>query len=427
LKIKLFLSGNCIGREKVQKTQKKKFLRLLCFFAAMKPKLTADDSSLHLQSGGFEVLLAAMKAWLFLPLTFGLALAAAAQDTAVTNLWQFRLPDSGGESSPALAPDGTIYEGTFHGWLLALTPDGKLKWKFKAGLEIKSSPAVAADGTICFGSRDRKFYALNSAGKLKWSFTTGAWVDSSPAIAADGTIYFGSWDTNFYALNPGGQLKWSFATGGIVDSSPAIGADGTIYFGSHDRNFYALTPDGKLKWKFATGAEIIASPAIGADGTIYISSTDGNFYALNPDGTKRWRLHTGGYTSSSPVLDANGNLYFAVNTEQFSLAPDGKMRWHYDNANPISTSPAALADDQILVATRWSRSGMLSTAANTLWDLPSGHGFCGSPDVSPAGVIYLTDEHQLFAFQPLTNAAAPVRSSWPLWRADAQRTGRVQK
>ena len=328
-----------------------------------------------------------MKAWLFLPLTFCLVLTAAAQDAAVTNLWQFRLTDSGGESSPALAPDGTIYEGTFHGWLLALTPDGALKWKFKAGLEIKSSPAVAADGTICFGSRDRKFYALNSSGKLKWSFATGAWLDSSPAI----------------------------------------GADGTIYFGSHDRNFYALTPDGKLKWKFATGGEIIASPAIGADGTIYISSTDGNVYALNPDGTKRWRLHTGGYTSSSPVLDANGNLYFAVNTEQFSLSPDGKVRWHYDNANPISTSPAALADDQILVVTRWSRSGMLSTAANTLWDLPSGYGFCGSPDVSPAGVIYVTDEHRIFAFQPLTNAAAPVRSSWPLWRADAQRTGRVQK
>ena len=383
--------------------------------------------ALHLQSVDFEVLLADMKLWT-IPLLAGLlTFSSYAQDTAVTNLWIFTLNDAGTDSSPALSPNGAIYQGTFRGWLLALTVDGKLLWKYKVRNEIKSSPTVAADGTIYFGSRDRNFYALTPAGKLKWKFATGAWVDSSPAIASDGTIYFGSWDTNFYALDSEGKLKWQFATGSIVDSSPAIGADGTIYFGSHDKSFYALAPDGKLKWKFATGAEIIASPTIAADGTIYINSTDGNCYALNPNGTELWRLHTGGYTSSSPVLDEQGNLYFAANTEQYSISPDGKVRWHYGNANPIFNSPAALADAQILVASRWSRSGLLSTTASTLWNLPSGYGFSSSPDVSPAGIIYVTDEHRIFAFQPLKNAAPPAKSSWPLWRADAQHTGRVQK
>ncbi len=57
-----------------------------------------------------------------------------------TNLWQFVVPaDYSAITSQAIAPDGTIYLTTFRGFLLALTPDGHFKWKFKAGLEIESS------------------------------------------------------------------------------------------------------------------------------------------------------------------------------------------------------------------------------------------------------------------------------------------------
>jgi outer membrane protein assembly factor BamB len=382
---------------------------------------------LRLQSGGFEVLLTAMKLWIFLWAAVGLALVSPAQDTNVTTLWTFKLPGGDAESSPALAPDGTIYEGTFHGSLLALTPDGNLKWQFKAGLEIKSSPAVGTDGTVYFGSRDRKFYALTPAGKLKWTFATGAWVDSSPALAADGTICFGSWDNSFYALNPDGQLKWKFAAGGIVDSSPAIGADGTIYFGSHDRNFYALAPDGKLKWKFATGAQITASPALAADGTIYISSTDGNLYALNPDGTERWRLHTGGYTASSPVLDAEGNLYFAVNTEECSVSPDGKVRWRFNSASdPIVISGAAVGGN-ILLSAPWVNASLLTANMKVIWEFQASFTLRNSPNVSPTGAIYFSAGGFLYAIRPMNEIAPPAKSSWPLWRADAQHTGRVQK
>ena len=369
-------------------------------------------------------------------LSGGLALAAAAQEVGMTNRWEFVLPDYGTECSPALAADGTIYEGTFHGWLLAFTPEGKLKWKFKAGREIKSSPAVAADGTIYFGARDRKCYAVTPAGKLKWTFPTGAWVDSSPAIAADGTVYFGSWDATFYALNPDGQLKWKFATGGIVDASPAIGADGTIYFGAHDKNFYALTPDGKRKWQFATGAEITASPAIAADGTIYFSSTDGNCYALNPDGTKRWQQHTGGYTSSSPVLDEQGNLSLAVNQEQYSLDPSGKVRWHFNSQPPaIPVSGAALANGSVILSTPWARGMAVTPDMKMLWDFYTGaYSISGSPNVGPRGDIYVTDGRKLFVIHPLKNVAGqmrlestgPASSSWPLWRGNPQHTGRVE-
>jgi len=354
----------------------------------------------------------------------------ANRSVGVTNLWKLKLPDGGNdESSAALARDGTIYQGTLRGWLFAISPEGKIQWRFKAGREIKSSPAVAADGTIYFGARDWKLYALTPQGKLKWTFATGAWVDSSPAIADDGTIYFGSWDTNFYALSPAGALKWKFPTGAVVVSSPAIGADGTIYFGSHDRNIYALAPDGKLKWQFATGAQIEASPTVGADGTIYCASTDGNFYALRPDGTERWRLHTGSYTGSSAVLDEDGNLYLSISQARASISPDGKLRWQSGSDVPMDVSAAAAANGLVYFDFPWLHIGACEHDGRQCW----GWGFQmdfnlgSSPNVDSRGVIYACDGLTLFALQPLTNAAPPVKSPWPVWRANPQHTGRVQK
>ena len=128
-----------------------------------------------------------------------------------------------------------------------------------------------------------------------------------------------------------------------------------------------------------------------------------------------------------PVLDADGNLYFGVNTEIYSSSPDGKVRWHFNNTHPVSTSPAAVANGQIFIATPWSGSGMATTDAKFLWQFSVGYDFFTSANVSPQGVIYSACQQRLLAFLPLTNSAPPADSSWPLWRANPQHTGRVQK
>jgi outer membrane protein assembly factor BamB len=366
---------------------------------------------------------------LFITLCFFSGLAVQADGTnAFTQLWRAGLPDDGTESSCAIAPDGAIYQGTFHGWLLALAPDGRVKWKFKAGLEIKSSPAVADDGTVYFGSRDRNFYALSPQGKLKWTFPTGAWVDSSPAVAPDGTVYFGSWDNHFYALDTNGKLKWQFATSNVVTTSPALAADGTIYFGSHDKNFYALAPDGRLRWKFPTGAAIDASPAIGADGTVYFSSTDGNFYALRTDGSELWRLRTGGYTASSPVLDEDGNLYLAANRGQIAVSHGGKLIWSHPTEVALDMSWAVAANGMVYVSMPWLAVSAMDRKNPwpPAWYFKMGNNLASAPNVDAAGNIYVCDGNSLFIFTP-TNAAPLVKSSWPMWRANPQHNGRVQK
>ncbi len=261
------------------------------------------------------------------------------------------------DSSPAIGPDGTIYASSDDGILYAVNPDGSLKWT-SPGSGGNISPAVDFDGTIYAGQLD----ALNPDGSLKWTFSsvsgsslavgpdgtiyvggngdiygiidplTDDWVGypggsvySSPAADGSGVLYFGGyapglgypdvaawsgslnlWESpalggnctttpalggsyiyvgcDDYSLHGissfDGSLDWSFATGGPVESSPAIGADGTIYFGSSDKYFYAVNFNGTLKWKFATSGTVDSSPAIGADGTIYFGSGDGNLYAL---------------------------------------------------------------------------------------------------------------------------------------------------
>lgn len=199
-------------------------------------------------------------------------------------------------NSPAIGKDGIIYvgfpEGHYKYKVIAINPDGTVKWETYTSLFLESTPTIADDGTIYIGSfvddgeSGAGLYAISSNGREKWHFITqGKEVMTTPAIGQDGTIYFGASDTYLYAVNSSGIEIWRFATSGPVESSPAIGADGTIYFGvslagKDNPSFHALNPDGTEKWHSTEMDSVASSPAIGADGTIYVGSWTGKLYAI---------------------------------------------------------------------------------------------------------------------------------------------------
>jgi len=158
-----------------------------------------------------------------------------------TEMWHYT---TGKEvlSSPAISPDGSaVYASSWDRYLYAISSGGTLLWTFPLALQYgntSSSPAVAPDGTIYIGSNAGTLHAINPAGVEIWRFETGSDIRSSPAISADGTIYFGCWDGYIYAVNPDGTEKWHFLTDGSIYSSPAIAADGTIVVGSLDGYTY---------------------------------------------------------------------------------------------------------------------------------------------------------------------------------------------
>ncbi|HUB07176.1 MAG TPA: choice-of-anchor D domain-containing protein [Myxococcales bacterium] len=104
-----------------------------------------------------------------------------------------------------------------------------------------STPAVAKDGTVYVGNLDGLYAVDGATGTLKPGFPfKSADVDSAPAIGGDGTVFFGTADGSFYAVNPDGSQRFKVTTGGRVSSSPAIGPDGTVFFVSDDGNLYAI-------------------------------------------------------------------------------------------------------------------------------------------------------------------------------------------
>jgi outer membrane protein assembly factor BamB len=348
--------------------------------------------------------------------------ASGAEWVYMTNSWELHL-GSKSDSSLAIAPDGTIYFGTFDGKLWAVTPKGQKRWIFQARLEIKSSPAIGADGTIYFGSRDRHLYALTPGGRKKWSFPTGAWVDASPAIGLDGTIYCGSCDHVFYALNPDGSSKWQFKTENQIVSSAAVGTNGTIYFGSYDKRLYALRPDGKKIWDYATGGPIISSPALDGDGSVYFSSIDGFLYRIRPGGTLQWRLKTGGITESSPVIGIDGTVYIGVNNGMWAVSAEGKKLWDRTAEKFVESTPLVLDDGSVCFVSRFGHVLDVDGAGTSKWlayVYEYGH---GSSSISSGGTIYVFQGSELLALK----TTVPLgKSSWPKFRCNLQNTGAMK-
>jgi len=371
----------------------------------------------------------ALPALLFVLVALRLApLPAYGQPRNLTNLWTVMLDGSSG-SSPAVAADGTLYLGDWHGTLHAVDPSGQTKWTFTTRREIHSSPAVAADGTVYIGSRDHRLYAVDPQGHQRWQFVTGGWVDSSPAIAADGTLCFGSWDKSFYALKPDGSRAWTFPTEGEIDSSPLIGADGHIYFGSHDGKIYGLTPSGTKAWDFATGGPVICSPAIDDHGTLYFSSVDGWFYALNPDGKLRWRLRTGGITRSSPVIGLDDVLYLGVNGALWAVSADGKKLWERPwTADPVTATPVAFADGSVCFVSRYGMLLNLDAPNQLHWQFYQDGFGDASPNVGPTGTIYTVGliQNVGYAFYALPTEVPLAKSPWPKFRGNPRNTGNVK-
>jgi len=353
-----------------------------------------------------------------------LAWVASAQPATNEVKWSINLgqwPRGRKDSSPAVAPDGTIYIGAMDHKLYAVSTNGVLLWTVTTGSEIRSTPAIGPDGTLYFGSRDRHLYAVTAEGKLRWRFATGWWVDSSPALSPDGTISFGSWDGKFYALTPAGALKWTFTTGGPVFSSPAVAADGTLYFGSNDGRFRALTPEGRERWALPTGAAIISSPALRSDGGVCFTSTDGWLYALNADGTLRWKLHTGGWTESSPALDDQDTVFVGVNKELWCVSADGVKKWSRSTGWPTTGSPALTENRQVYVASRISSFFAFTADGQLLRDHQMYWLADSSVNLLPDGTVVCGSGGLNLNAMRATNRLATA--GWPLFRGNAQRTG----
>ena len=158
-------------------------------------------------------------------------------------------------SSPAIGAGGTVYVGSFDSKLYALDPaTGAPRWTFKTSDHIYASPALGEDShghtnAIYIASTNGSVYALSPSGRLLWRYDTGDPVRSSAVLgAAPGgghheIVYVGSSNGKLYALDAStGRRRWSFDTTprdpllrdrNDLNASPALGRTG-VYIAGED-------------------------------------------------------------------------------------------------------------------------------------------------------------------------------------------------
>ena len=385
------------------------------------------------------------------------ALAAASSAVAQeggegTLKWSFKAGNW--VDAPAIATDGTIYAGVRGKGLHAFSPDGKLKWVFRAGdgsvlrgllapgirdLVGYSLLAIASDRTIYVDSGDT-IYALSADGKRKWTFA-GSGQFSTAALGADGTIYVTSRNNALYALAPDGKLRWSynmqrgrFSAG---PAAPAVGADGTIYAGDFGNHLHALTREGKPKWTVRVHEEgRIVGLALAADGTVYVASGPQEpsrrtaIFAFTPEGRQLWT-----YVMSErvpfdplvPLVGPDGTIYTGL-FDLIALTPEGMRKWRFKAEGNIRASPRISANSTIYLATNKlyavSPQGTLIWSSKPLMgplvESPPAIGADGTVYVGTHGEYGRPEEGALFAFRSSSRdrPAAAIPSSTPSARVD---------
>ena len=344
--------------------------------------------------------------------------------------WRVRLATGASlelKSSPAIAPDGTIYVGSTDSSLYAIKPDGTLKWRYKTGGSVLSSPSIAADGTVYVGSNDNQLYAINPDSTLKWSYGTAGDISTSPAIAADGTVYVTSW-IDLRALSPDGTRKWEYYVNNITRSSPTIAADGTVYIAERTGDLLALYPDAVCKWSDVMMMGVNpADPAIAGDGTFLCGSEDfvtNDFVAWAPDGHWKWSYAAGLTVRATPAVAADGTVYFgSTDKGLYAVDSNGNLKWRYQTGGEVDAGPALAADGTVYVGSNDSSLYALNAEGTLKWRYETGGHVEAAPTIGTDGTVYfISDEGYLYALKgtsPLAN------SPWPKAHHDLQNTGRA--
>lgn len=310
--------------------------------------------------------------------------------------------------------------------LVALTPDGTERWRFRTGDSIRSSPAVV-DGTAFFASTDDYVYAVDAAtGTERWRWTDPIarfGVRAIPAVV-DGTVYVGSLTDRIYALDAeSGRKRWAFEAGESMLSPPAV-VDGAVYAGSDDHRIYALDAEsGRKRWAFATDDRVCCPPTV-VDGTVYVGSDDGRMYALDTaTGQRRWSYDTAGVTESRGVRSApavvDGTVYFTSYDDHFYAvdATTGAEQWRYEANDDAADSAPMVVGDTVYV--NGAKLFALDAAAGRLrWRyVPETGSASGVTPVASGDAVYTAgydmvgEESVLCAVSSASDAEAETRAA----------------
>jgi hypothetical protein len=292
-------------------------------------------------------------------------------------------------SGLAVAPDGTIYtvvtlsslngtELVNEDFLCALSPNGTLKWKSNASIDLfiqSYSLTIGQDGTIYsvkevvvrsppdpisghrYENHTFAIMALNpDDGSVKWEYHPPNLPDnmalSNLLIGPNDELFFSA-SNQICALDQFGQSLWNltfpYHSSFVLaqNSSIVVTADGHLLF---------ILPNGTISGNvtITDGTSLLSGqPMIRNDGNILLLGYDG-LHVIAPNGTLLWSFRNGDTSMpESVVLDKNDNAYLRFENRTIgddgnfvdrlylaSLGPDGGLRW-VRNQDTVITAVSA--------------------------------------------------------------------------------------
>ncbi|HYE16583.1 MAG TPA: carboxypeptidase regulatory-like domain-containing protein, partial [Pyrinomonadaceae bacterium] len=316
--------------------------------------------------------------------------------------WRFTMDADYAVTRPALGADGTIYVNDVSGALYALTPNGALKWIYRAGLRGGYGPVtVGGDGTIYVASLVDKpdgtlgsvgaIHAVRPDGTEKWVFNqTNGMIVAGPNVGPDGNIYaVTEYGIGLFALSPAGNLLYQ--RGRFFEDPPSVWGQeivfgpAAMYFGFDGQSkLHSYSLGGDWRWSvpaLAAGVGASFQAAVGPNGNIHVSTPSGTLTAYDPQGRQVWNFNESpNNLISAPFVGPDNAAYMVRNGGVLhALNPTGTTKWRFSEGTQLYDPAASPANDLVFMGGRNSNSGLsffqaVSTAdGQSLWKVLLAH------------------------------------------------------
>jgi outer membrane protein assembly factor BamB len=327
--------------------------------------------------------------------------------------WDLDLGTKFFAQSPAVASDGTVYVGT-HSGLLAISPDGKRKWKGEI-CDIVSAPVIVSHGSIYVADSSGSVRAYGREGSQLWRSSNDLHARDL-AAAHNGTVYVLGQHLN--ALTPDRTIAWSSEQAFESGATLAINEEGLAVV-SNGANVYVYRPDGQLWWKAnVKNIQRFTGAAIGKNDVLYFASDNGVLYALYNNGETRWNIGVSPTLKIDPVIDDHGNVY--IGSDMLNVInSDGKAVRGFPVH--VTSTPALASDGSVVLTSDDGHVYSVRSDASEKWETDTHQHLNSAPAIAPDGTVYvLTDEGHLIAISD--DNGGLMDSPWPKYHRDAGNT-----
>jgi outer membrane protein assembly factor BamB len=333
---------------------------------------------------------------------------------------QWHYEDSSGLSAPALGLDRQVHVINEEGVLVTLDDQGTPAWTFAELSPPLNGPVVGLDGTV-FVHNENELAAVRPDGTLRWRHPLRAGASTPIAVGWNGTTYLVQ-GNELTAINPEGTERWRTPVEVLTPPYLAVGLDDRLRVGTQ-YGTVALQSDGAFAQQI-TGS--FGPMALAPDGALYIASPAYKLSAFEPTGAVRFnyaRLNSRPTAHVEPVLGPDQRGYVSrtvgpLSDWIYAVDVQGQLLWEY----PALASGLVADDSGGLIATMDHHVKALRPDGTLRWE----YYLDGEPPTAP----FLTEDGALcFAagsrLVMLQTGLRPASSGWPMWRADAQRSGRT--